>query len=213
MPLQGLYSYIHTLAGVLWQHSWVVVDLFSHWKQQRMRMLAAEVMLLLALVVLQAEGYYRCCRGMCYKQCGNTGCLCTNNAKCTEDNECAPFDTCSSSCTLPSTYCPDQPLQCYGRYCWKQCGEENSWCTDYADIQCLRNSQCSSFNCTKPCISINQYECTTPESYTGISFRCYRGICYRQCHGTSNWCTRFNSCEGSDTCEPFDKCETTCAKL
>jgi hypothetical protein len=166
-----------------------------------------------AMAILQAEGYYKCCRGVCYRQCGNTGCLCTNNVKCTQDNECDPFDVCSTPCTLPATYCPDQSLQCFGARCWNQCPEENMWCTDTTDFRCLRNSQCSAFNCTKPCISVNRYDCSASENFLGISFRCYQGICYRQCNGTSKWCTRFKTCKGSDKCEPFDQCETTCAEL
>jgi hypothetical protein len=172
-----------------------------------------KLMVLLTLAVVYADGYYSCCGGLCYKQCNNTDCLCTNNVKCTKNEECASIDTCSTPCTLPANYCPDTPLKCYGRYCWKQCEDGNSWCTNKADVECVRDSQCSSFDCTFPCISLNPYVCTDPANYTGIAFRCNQGFCYRQCQDGSKWCTSFNSCKGNDKCDPFDKCETTCAAL
>jgi hypothetical protein len=101
---------------------------------------------LLAIAIEHADCYYRFCRGLCNKQCSNnTGCLCTNNVKCTEDEHCASIDTCSTPCSLPETHCLEQPLNCYGKYSWKQCERENSWCTDYADVECLSDSGVFSF--------------------------------------------------------------------
>lgn len=183
----------------------------------RKRMFPAKLMVkltvLLALAIVHADGYYSCCRGLCYKQCKDTNCLCTNNAKCTKNDDCASIDTCSTPCSLPANNCPDTPLKCFGMYCWKQCEEGNSWCTNYADVECLRDSKCSPFNCTSPCRALNPYDCTSPQSYAGISFRCNQGYCYRQCQDGSKWCTSFKACKGNDVCDPFDNCQTTCAAL
>jgi hypothetical protein len=168
---------------------------------------------LLTLAVVHADGYFSCCEGLCYKQCNNTNCLCTNHVKCTTNDECASMDTCSTPCSLPENHCPDTPLKCYGTHCWKQCGDGNSWCITNADVMCLRDSQCSSFECASECISLNPYDCINPQSTAGIAFRCNQGFCYRQCQHGSKWCTRFNSCEGNGACDPFDQCQTTCAAL
>jgi hypothetical protein len=172
-----------------------------------------QLTVLLALAIVHADGYYSCCGGLCYKQCNNTNCLCTNNVKCTKNDDCSSIDTCSTPCSLPANNCPNRPLKCFGMYCWKQCKDGNSWCKNYADVECVRDSQCSSFNCTSSCISLGTYDCTPPERYAGIAFRCNQGFCYRQCQDGSKWCTSFKACIGNSICDPFDKCETTCAAL
>jgi hypothetical protein len=186
---------------------------FSFRKSMFAAKVTVKLTVLLALAIVYADAYYSCCGGLCYKQCNNTDCLCTNNVKCTNNDDCANIDTCSTPCSLSAINCPDKPLKCFGRFCWKQCKDGNSWCTNYAVVECLRDSQCSSFNCTSQCQPLDPYVCTSPSSYAGISFRCNLGFCYRQCQGGSKWCTRFNACKGNDTCDPFDTCQTTCAAL
>ena len=186
---------------------------FSCWKRMFPAKLTVKLTALLTLVIVHTEGYYRCCGSLCYKQCNKTNCLCTNNVKCTKNDECANIDTCSTPCSLSAISCPDTLLKCFGTFCWKQCEEGNSWCTNYEGVTCLRDSQCSPFNCTSQCTSLNPYDCTQTDSYLGVTFRCKEGYCYRQCQGRSKWCTSFSFCKGNGTCDPFAKCQTTCAAL
>ena len=103
--------------------------------------MTVKLAVLLALAIVHADGYYSCCGGLCYKQCDNTNCLCTNNVPCTTNDDCASMGTCSTPCSLFAIKCPDTTLKCFGRYCWQQCENgENSWCSNYADVECVRDS-------------------------------------------------------------------------
>ena len=152
----------------------------SFWKKMFPAKMTVKLAVLLALAIVHADGYYSCCGGLCYKQCDNTNCLCTNNVPCTTNDDCASMGTCSTPCSLSAINCPETPLKCFGRYCWQQCENgENSWCTNYADVECVRDSQCSSLNCTYSCIPLNPYDCISPFSYAGISSWWNKGFCYR----------------------------------